>query len=90
MRALKDPFPPARIAAIDAMGATHMYFSSGDISGRILPALCTVTVDKEKPVRDRTFKIIRLFLAKLEKLSEDPQAAAEQEKIEGGPWRVRV
>ena len=83
LRALKDPFPPARIAAIDAMGATHVYFSNGDLSARILPALCTVTIDTEKPVRDKTFKTIRLFLAKLEKFSEDPQAAAEQEKIEG-------
>ncbi len=80
---MKDPFPPARIAAVDAMAATHMYISSSDLSGRILPALCVVTVDKEKPVRDKTFKIIKMFLAKLETLSEDPQAAAEQEKIEG-------
>lgn len=83
LRALKDPFPLGRIAAIDAMGATHAYYSNADLSSRILPALCTVTIDKEKPVRDKTFKMIRLFLDKLEKFSEDPQAAAEQEKLEG-------
>lgn len=83
MRALKDPFPPARIAAIGSMGATHAFISTSDLSSRVLPALCTVTVDKEKPVRDQAFQTIRFFLAKLEKLSEDPQAAAEQEKIEG-------
>ena len=85
MRALKDPFPPARIAAIGSMGATHAFFSTSDLASRILPALCTVTVDKEKTVRDQAFQTIRFFLAKLEKLSEDPQAAAEQEKIEGTP-----
>lgn len=83
LRALKDPFPPARIAAIGSMGATHAFYSTSDLSSRILPALCAVVVDKEKEVRDQAFQTIKLFLAKLEKLSEDPQAAAEQEKIEG-------
>lgn len=83
MRALKDPFPPARIAAISSMGATHTFISTSDVSARVLPALCTITVDKEKSVRDQAFQTIKFFLAKLEKLSEDPQAAAEQEKIEG-------
>lgn len=83
LRALKDPFPPARIAAIGSMGATQAFFSTGDIASRVLPALCTVTVDKEKSVRDQAFQTIKLFLSKLERLSEDPQAAAEQEKVEG-------
>ena len=65
------------------MGATHAFYSTSDLSSRILPALCTVIVDKEKEVRDQAFQTIKFFLAKLEKLSEDPQAAAEQEKIEG-------
>ena len=83
LRALKDPFPPARIAAIEAMAATQAFFSMGDLSARVLPGLCTITIDKEKDVRDQVFKVIRFFLARLEKMSEDPQAAAEQEKVEG-------
>lgn len=65
------------------MGATHAYYSTSDLACRILPAVCTLTVDKEKEVRDQAFQTIKFFLTKLEKLSEDPQAAAEQEKIEG-------
>lgn len=83
LRGLKDPFPPARIAAIGSMGSTHAFYSTSDLASRILPAICTLTVDKDKEVRDKAFQTIKLFLAKLEKLSEDPQAAAEQEKIEG-------
>ena len=83
MRALKDPFPPARIAAIGSMGASHAFIATTDLSSRVLPALCTITVDKEKSVRDQAFQTIRFFLGKLERLSEDPEAAAEQEKIEG-------
>ena len=87
LRGLKDPFPPARIAAIGSLGATHAFYSTSDQSTRILPALCALTVDKEKEVRDQAFQTIKFFLAKLEKLSEDPQAAAEQEKMEG-VWSV--
>lgn len=82
LRALKDPFPPARSAAIGSMAATQGYYTTGDVAGRILPALCTLTVDKEKSVRDQVFATIKMFLVKMEKLSEDPQAAAEQEKAE--------
>ena len=66
-----------------SMGATHSFISTSDLSTRVLPALCPVTVDKEKQVRDQAFQTIKFFLAKLETLSEDPQAAAEQEKMEG-------
>lgn len=83
LRGLKDPYPPARIAAIGSMGATHAYYSTSDQSTRILPAICTLTTDKEKEVRDQAFQTIKFFLTKLEKFSEDPHAAAEQEKIEG-------
>ena len=83
LRALKDPFPPARSAAIGSLAATHSYYTTGDVAGRILPALCTLTLDKEKEVRDQVFTTIKMFLSKMEKISEDPHAAAEQEKAEG-------
>ena len=90
LRTLKDPFPPARSAAIGSMAATHGYYTKGDIANRILPALCTLTVDKEKNVRDQIFTTIKMFLRKMEKISEDPQAAAEQEKAESKYLSLRV
>ena len=65
------------------MAATHSFFSTSDIATKLLPALCVMTVDKEKTVRDQTFQTIELFLKKLQRISEDPQAAEEQEKAEG-------
>ncbi|KAL5463579.1 hypothetical protein EMCRGX_G032488 [Ephydatia muelleri] len=82
LRSLKDPFPPARCAGIRAMADTHSYYLTSDVAMRLLPALCTMTVDGDKTVRDQTFKAIKLFLDKLEKLSENPEAAAQQEQIE--------
>lgn len=82
LRALKDPFPPARCAGIKAMGDTQTYYLTNDIATRLLPALCTMTIDSDKSVRDQAFKTIKLFIDKLEKLSENPEAAAQQEQVE--------
>ncbi len=83
IRALKDPFPAARIASINSMAATHPFYSTADMATKLLPALCAMTLDKEKEVRDHVFKTLHLFLDKLERISEDPEAAQEQEKTEG-------
>jgi hypothetical protein len=54
---LKDPFPPARIAAINALAATQQYYTIQETSSRILPILCAVMTDPEKPVREQAFKV---------------------------------
>lgn len=42
------------------------------MASRILPALCQLTIDPEKQVRENAFRAIKGFLGKLEKVSEDP------------------
>ena len=54
---LKDPFPPARIAGINAFAATQQYYSLLETSTRVLPMLCSLMVDPEKPVREQAFKV---------------------------------
>jgi len=53
MRAMKDPFPPARQAGILAMAATHNYFTLAESAQKLLPALCYLTTDPDKGVRDQ-------------------------------------
>ena len=63
LRPLKDPFPPARCAAIGAITATHSYYTTSDIASRLLPALCSLTVDKEKSVRDEVYIMYQWLLS---------------------------
>ncbi|XP_067374299.1 N-terminal kinase-like protein isoform X2 [Channa argus] len=79
-RATKDPFPASRSAGVLGFAATHNYYSVTEIAARILPTLCTVTVDPDKSVRDQAFKAIKSFLSKLETVSEDPSKLADIEK----------
>ena len=71
-RALRDPFPPSRKAGILALAATHHYYQLSQISQSVMPSLCPLTCDPERDVRDQAFKVIKSFLSKLEKVSEDP------------------
>ncbi|XP_033736298.1 N-terminal kinase-like protein isoform X2 [Pecten maximus] len=80
LRALKDPFPPARQAGILALAATQNYYQLKEVANRILPTLCSMTMDPEKGVRDQAFKAVKGFIEKLEKVSEDPELAIEMEK----------
>lgn len=52
-RATKDPFPASRAAGVLGFAATHHYFSMVESANRILPTLCTLTVDPDKNVRDQ-------------------------------------
>ena len=52
-----------------------------EVANRVLPALCSLTIDPEKSVRDPAFKTIRGFLGKLEKVSEDPSLRETMGKI---------
>ncbi|KAJ2944793.1 hypothetical protein O0L34_g1683 [Tuta absoluta] len=72
VRATKDAFPPARQAGVLALAATQQYFLLNEVALRVLPALCPLTADPEKQVRDAAFRTIKGFLGKLEKVSEDP------------------
>lgn len=55
-----------------AFSATQQYYSLLEVSTRVLPALCQITVDPEKRVRDITFRTIKGFLGKLESVSKNP------------------
>lgn len=79
VRAMKDPFPPARTAGVLSMLATQGYYSVNDCALRVLPTLCTLTVDPDQGVRQNAFKAIKIFLDKLEKVSNDPELREEME-----------
>ncbi|XP_023343193.1 N-terminal kinase-like protein isoform X2 [Eurytemora carolleeae] len=82
-RSLKDPFPPSRIAAINAIAATQQYYTVQETGGRVLPLISSSVIDPEKSVRDQGFKVLRGFINKLEKVSEDPSLKEEMEKEVG-------
>ncbi|XP_051929904.1 N-terminal kinase-like protein isoform X2 [Hippocampus zosterae] len=82
-RATKDPFAASRSAGVLGFAATHNYYSLTEVAARILPTLCSITVDPDKSVREQSFKAIKSFISKLETVSEDPTKLADIEKDVG-------
>jgi SCY1-like protein 1 len=79
-KAMRDPFPLARISGIIALANTDRFYTLKDIATKVMPSLCMAAIDPEKDVRDEAFKTIKFFMQKLEKVSENPEQALEMEK----------
>lgn len=65
-RALRDPFAPARAAAIAAYVHTEQYYSVRECATKVVPALSWMTVDADADVRVAAIDALRTFVKKLE------------------------
>lgn len=61
LRALRDPFPPARTAGVMGFLACVEFFSLKDCAVKILPALCSLTMDTERKIRDQVNNTGKMF-----------------------------
>ena len=60
-RALRDPFPLARAAGLQALLATRQFYEPAEVAGRVLPAASPLLVDPEPDVRGHAFRcVVRL------------------------------
>ncbi|KAJ1929819.1 Nuclear aminoacylation-dependent tRNA export pathway component [Tieghemiomyces parasiticus] len=89
VRGLRDPFPHARSAALMAVAATSSRHEAKDLTGRLLPAACSVLLDQEKVVRTQALKAVQNLLATVDKLaSAMPDTAQPKTGTDAGPDRV--
>jgi SCY1-like protein 1 len=83
-RSLRDPFVHARNAALMALAVTSDAFNEDDCANKILPALCSCLIDKEKLIRDQANKTMDAYLQRVRKFASTmpdtvlpPPSAAE-------------
>ncbi|KAG1472756.1 hypothetical protein G6F56_001345 [Rhizopus delemar] len=77
-RSLRDTFYHARVAALMALNATVDYYDAQECTSKVLPAISTVLIDKEKPVRDQAFKTFNTFLRKAQEFADSMPETAIQ------------
>ncbi|KAH9993510.1 armadillo-type protein [Russula compacta] len=65
-KALKDDFPPARVAALMACMACANLFEVEELAGKVVGLAAGSLVDKEKTVRDQAFKAVAMLVQILE------------------------
>lgn len=76
-RAMKDPFPPARQAGLNAILANADEYTLPDLAMKMLPGVTPLLCDREKNVRTTALKAARMFLTKIENASNDPDKERE-------------
>ncbi|OBZ83281.1 putative inactive serine/threonine-protein kinase scy1 [Choanephora cucurbitarum] len=69
-RSLRDGFHHARVAALMALNATSGYYDSQECACRIVPAISTTLIDKEKIVRDQAFKVMQSFIQRIQTFAD--------------------
>jgi len=69
-RAVKDPYPRARVAGVMSFIVTQNYYTKEDIALKIVPNLAACTIDPEKEVREGAFQALSDFVKKLKVISE--------------------
>jgi SCY1-like protein 1 len=96
-RSLRDPFLHARNAALLALSAACDLFNETDCATKLVPAIASVLVDKEKVVRTQAQKTLDLYLARIRILTanypdtEQAPAVADAATVvpgreEAGSW----
>jgi hypothetical protein len=56
-RALRDIFPPSRVAAAKALMATAAYYPPTEVAARVVPALVPLLLDSQPDVRAAALKV---------------------------------
>lgn len=88
LRSLKDPFPPARSAGLNAILITSEYYSVKDIAARLLPAIVPLLIDGSGEVRRLSFQVLDTFKGKLsanhEHMTRTEEMAAANGEQNGG------
>ncbi|KAI0258684.1 hypothetical protein BC834DRAFT_910313 [Gloeopeniophorella convolvens] len=86
-KALKDNFPPARVAALMACMACASLFDMEELAGKVIGLVAGALVDKEKTVRDQAFKAVAMFV----KILEENAATMPETTFTGdGPGTVGI
>lgn len=83
-RALKDGFPPARVAGLRAMIATSKYYSVEEAATRILPSVAPLSIDGVADVRHAALQCVALFLNALRENDAKVTASSEAAALQDG------
>lgn len=83
-RALRDGFPPARVAGLKAIVATARYHGPEDAATRVLPAVGPLCVDPVHEVRASALACVQHFSKVLQENHERLEAQAAALAAEGG------
>lgn len=66
IRSMKDTFPPARLAAIQALIQSKDLFTPSDVANKVLPAVIPLLLDPITNVRNEAFQVVNAYMTVLQ------------------------
>ncbi|KAG9412567.1 hypothetical protein AC1031_015478 [Aphanomyces cochlioides] len=81
-RALKDPFPHARLAGLRTLMACDEYFTPQDISNTIIPSISPLMLDISRSVRDEAIGSMTEYMKKIQEESKQMGLKEDEEERE--------
>jgi SCY1-like protein 1 len=86
-RSMKDTFPPARLAALQAVVQSKDLFSPADVATKVLPAVMPLLLDPLTDVRNDAFKVVNLYMSVLQeesiRMAQRQQQQQQQQRTSG-------
>lgn len=86
-RALQDPFPHNRAAALKALTSTHKMYEASDACAKILPVVVQRLMDDVHMVRDPAFACLKQFMSRIETISGEMTLVEEEQNREAEKQR---
>jgi len=77
VRSMKDAFPPARLAALQAITNSKDLFSPQDIATKVLPSVMPILLDPITDVRNEAFTVVNTYMGVLQ---EESMKIAQQQR----------
>lgn len=69
VRSMKDVFPPARLAALQALAQSKGVFSPQDVATKVLPCVMPILLDPITDVRNEAFTVVNMYMGVLQEES---------------------
>jgi SCY1-like protein 1 len=79
-RAMRDPFAPCRLAALQSTLKSKDLFTMNDLATKVLPATMPLLLDPLANVRKEAFQVVNHFLASLKQESDRMETMAQQQQ----------
>jgi len=76
-RALRDPFPPARVAGLKAILSTSKFHGPEEAATRVLPMVAPLCIDPVGEVRTSALQCMEYFMGELQRNSKEMTKKAE-------------
>ena len=89
-RALKDQFPPARLAGLKALVTTRKYYTSAEVANKVIPCTSPLCIDGVEDVRNQALTCLETFVRVLREETTVTEEGSESQVAVSNPKTTSI